>query len=74
MGGSNRVWIYEVLVIKHELKKGYRLLCVLLQIKPDPVAKKEYFSKAFCENDAPPPQSVPVGGEDSDSDSSNDED
>lgn len=28
------------------------MLCffLLVQIKPDPVAKKEYFSQAFCES------------------------
>ena len=29
----------------------------LLQIKPDPVAKKEYFSQAFCESPVDPPKS-----------------
>ena len=42
------------------------------QIKPDPIAKKEYFSKAFCDNDTPPPKSAPPG-DDSDSNSSDDE-
>jgi hypothetical protein len=42
-----------------------------MQIKPDPIAKKEYFSKAFCENDTPPPKSSPM--DDSDSDSSDEE-
>lgn len=39
-----------------------------MAIKPDPIAKKEYFSKAFCENDTPPPDFVPEGSEDADSD------
>lgn len=46
-----------------------------MQIKPDPVAKKEYFAKTFCESDSlPPPPPPQATDDDSDSDSSGAED
>lgn len=47
-----------------------------MQIKPDPVAKKEYFSKTFCADDSVPPKKQTEStteSNDSDSDSSDDE-
>lgn len=45
----------------------------LLQIKPDPVAKKEYFSQAFCESETPSPKTE-ESDENSDSEESDDSD
>ena len=59
-------------VLKETCKEVACLHFYFVQIKPDPVAKNEYFSQAFCEQETPTPK--PTNSEETDEDQSSDDD